>query len=350
MTDPQDSVTLTVGTLDYGGWKSIEITAGFEQQARSFSLGITWQWPGQTRDVPIRAGDRCEVRIGADRVLTGWVSSTPISYDGKTTRLTVKGESLTIDLVECAAINQPGQWRQQNLLQIAQALAAPYGVKVRSELGLLKPVAHHCIQPGETVFKSIDRLLVLLLAYSTDDAEGNLVLSAPGSGGEACDALEVGRNVLSASASLSHNQRYSEYRVCGQRKATDDEPASKASQVQARVYDPQVRKRVLWVNESRQLSEEAAQTRALWESRSRAAQTWAVTYKVQGWRQSNGALWRHNTAVWVYDPVLGLERQMLIAKVTYSLSEQGTVTTLEVAPAAKFELNPTDPQRPEKKA
>ncbi|KPB70704.1 Bacteriophage Mu P [Pseudomonas syringae pv. maculicola str. M6] len=44
MIDP-NVVTLTVGDHDYAGWKSVEISAGIERQARSFEVSITWQWP-----------------------------------------------------------------------------------------------------------------------------------------------------------------------------------------------------------------------------------------------------------------------------------------------------------------
>jgi len=66
---------------------------------------------------------------------------------------------------------------------------------------------------------------------------------------------------------------------------------------------------------------------------------------VQGWRQSNGDLWRHNTLVKVTDPVLGFDSDMLISKVTYSLSAQGSVTTLQVAPPHTFDPDPTPPKK-----
>lgn len=36
-----NAVSLTVDGLDYSGWKSVEITAGLEDQARSFNLSVT---------------------------------------------------------------------------------------------------------------------------------------------------------------------------------------------------------------------------------------------------------------------------------------------------------------------
>lgn len=71
----------------------------------------------------------------------------------------------------------------------------------------------------------------------------------------------------------------------------------------------------------------------------------STTYQVQGWRQSNGDLWRHNTLVRVKDSVLGFDDDMLISKVTYSLSVQGSVTTLHVAPPHTFDANPEPPKK-----
>lgn len=73
-----------------------------------------------------------------------------------------------------------------------------------------------------------------------------------------------------------------------------------------------------------------------------------TTYTVQGWRQSNGALWRHNMLVRVVDPVIGFDRDMLIAEVTYSLGPEGTITTMVVGPPDGFEPEPHDPHKDRK--
>ncbi len=47
MSEIDNRVTLTVNNMEYGGWKSVEITADLERQFRTFKLDITWQWPGR---------------------------------------------------------------------------------------------------------------------------------------------------------------------------------------------------------------------------------------------------------------------------------------------------------------
>jgi len=345
MTDLANAVSLTVNGLDYGGWKSVEISADLERQFRTFTLNITWQWPGQTLAVPIKPGSRCQVRIGCDLVLTGHVYKAPVSYDGKQISLSIEGSSLTRDLVDCAAINRPSQWQEQSVLSIVQALASPYGVGVVSEIAQTAKLNKHSIVPGETVFQSIDRLLTLYRVFSTDDAEGRVLLAKPGSGGRASDVLELGKNILSANAPMDFSQVFSEYRVIGQHKGSDSKSGSAVSEVSGVATDATAqRKRVTVISESAQLTPELAQQRADWESATRTGKALTTTYRVQGWRQSNGDLWRHNTQVRVVDKVLGFDQDMLISKVTYSLSEQGSITTLQVAPPHTFDANPVPPK------
>ena len=345
MSERANAVSLTVDGLDYGGWKNVEISADLERQFRTFTLNITWQWPGQTLAVPIKPGSRCEVRIGGDLVLTGHVYKAPISYDGKQISLSIEGSSLTQDLVDCAAINRPSQWQEQSLLSIVQALAAPYGVGVVSEIPHTAKLSKHSIVPGETVFQSIDRLLTLYRVFSTDDAQGRVLLAKPGSGGRACEVLELGKNILSANAPMDFSQVFSEYRVIGQHKGSDTQSGSAVSEVSGVASDATAqRKRVTVISESTQLTPELAQQRADWESVTRTGKALATTYRVQGWRQSNGDLWRHNTQVRVIDKVLGFDQDMLISTVTYSLTEQGSITTLQVAPPHTFEANPVPPK------
>ena len=119
MTDLENTVTLTVDGLDYGGWKSVSISAGLERQARDFNLSITWRWPGQAVSIPIRHGAKCMVRIGGDLILTGWVFATPISYDATQITLSISRRSMTAELIVDArnAVGECPVWvPQENAL------------------------------------------------------------------------------------------------------------------------------------------------------------------------------------------------------------------------------------------
>lgn len=364
MTDDRNRVRLLVNGTDFGGWKSVGIAAGIDRQARDFDLSVTDRWPGS--DVPrrIAPGDACQVFIGPDLVLTGYVDGTPISYDAKSVTVGVKGRSKTADLVDCSAIHEPGQFKGRKVEQIAAELAAPYGVAVLAAVDTGAAIADHQLQQGESVFESIDRMLKLRALLSTDDADGRLVLTRAGSARAATD-LVVGENVLTGSASLDCKDRFSEYRIKGQRTADgagdEDEDAgddgdgpdigaftadaAATSQVAAVQADTGIkRKRVLVIVADGQPDGGTARERARWEAAHRAGKSFETSYTVQGWRQADGRLWVPNELVRVRDPIIGFDLEMLISAVSYSLSESGSVTTLTVAPKAAYELLPETPQ------
>lgn len=343
MADKSNTVTLTVNGLDFAGWTDVRISAGIERQARDFELAITWKWPG-SGDVPrqVKQGDRCEVRIGSDLVLTGYVFATPIRYDAASLTCGIAGRSLTADLVDCGADNKPSQWRGQRVGQIVEALAAPYRVKVVDESGDAGTLADHTIEPGETVFDSIDRLLRLSRLLSTDDEHGRLVIAEPGSAGKASDKLELGANIKGGDAPLDFAQVFSEYVCKGQRSGTDEAFGIAVSEIEARVADPRIaRHRTMVMREAGQMTADLARQRVQWESENRISKALATTYKVQGWRQSNGQIWRHNQIVRVVDSIIGFDRDMLVVEIEYSQSNaEGMLTKLTVAPPDGFAAEP----------
>jgi prophage tail gpP-like protein len=354
----QNRVRLVVNGAEYGGWKEVEITAGIDRQARDFDLSVTDRWPGSDLARRIAPGDECRVYIGADQVLTGYVDATPISYDAKAITVGIRGRSRTADLVDCSAIHEPGQWQGRKVEQIAADLAQPYGVQVLTAADTGPPIADHQIQQGETVFESIDRMLKLRALLSTDDAHGRLVLTRAGTD-RAATGLVVGENVLSGSAGLDFKDRFAEYIVKGQRAATDDDwltgdgedaeldeaPAAAAvSQVEAQQPDTGIaRTRKMVIIADGQPDGGTARDRARWEAAHRAGRSYQATYTVQGWRQGDGRLWIPNQLVRVRDPIIGFDMHMLIAEVTYSLSDAGSIATLTVAPRAAYELLPETP-------
>ena len=123
MTDDRNTVRLLVNGTDYGGWKSVRITAGIDRQARDFEVSVTDRWPGS--DVPrrIAPGDACKVYIGSDLVLTGHVDGTPISHDATSVSVAVKGRSATADLVDFPAVRK--SLSSQLIPQAAVSAEAP---------------------------------------------------------------------------------------------------------------------------------------------------------------------------------------------------------------------------------
>lgn len=380
--DTRNLVRLVVAGAEYGGWKSVRISAGIERQARDFDLEVTDRWPGQT-EIPrrIQPGDLCQVFIGPDLVLTGYVDATPIKYDGKSVGVGVKGRSKTADLVDCCPIptgqaigakavpwpdvigpdgkkpnvivppaKSAAQWRQQKMELVAAALAAPYGVRVIAEVDTGKAIPEHQVQVGETVFESIDRMMRLRHVLSTDNARGDLVFIDVGSAGRAATAIETGVNVLAASTELDYKGVFSQYIVKGQRAGSNDQFGSAVSEEEGDSSDDSAnttvtgetatstdarakRRRILVIKQSGQADEGTCKDRADYERASRSAKALQTSYTLVGWRQQDGTLWQPNMMVRVRDRLIGFDTDMVIAEVTYLMSGEGLRTEIKVGPS-----------------
>jgi len=122
-----------------------------------FDLGYFYSWDGQEA-LPINDGDACEVRMGDDVVLTGYVDEAVDTLDDESHELQVTGRDKTGDLVDCSAIHSPDQWSGLTLQAIAAILCKPFDIPVKAETDTGAPFPTVKLQPGETVFAVIERL------------------------------------------------------------------------------------------------------------------------------------------------------------------------------------------------
>ena len=335
-------VTLTVNDLNYQGWKSARIDVGLERIARSFELSITDLWPGHVTEITrVKPGDLVEIRIDNDLVCTGYIDATPIDYDANGITIMMRGRSKTADLVDSSVDISTGHFKNLNAQAVAQKLAAPYGLSVLTQVAVGNPVTDFQIQQGESAFESLDRIAKCRQILITDNEAGDVVLAAPGSNGLANDALVLGDNILSGSAGFDFTEVYSKYEVKGQKSGTDDAYGSAAAQMTGTAVDSQVvRKRVLIIRQSGQADNQTCQDRANYEQQVRRAKAGECRYRVQGWRQSNGDLWACNSTVQITDGIMGINTNLLISEVTYTLDDSGLITELVVIPLAAYATEP----------
>jgi prophage tail gpP-like protein len=332
-----DFVTLTVNGKAYGGFKSVRIESGIERMARSFEVSVTDRWPGSVGQVRrIVPGDLCEVRIGDDLLCTCYVDATPIDYGGDAVTIMVRGRSKTADLVDCAADNpaEGGQFKNLKVEAVAEKISKQYGIKVVAETDTGAAISEHQIQQGESVFESLERLAKQRQVLVSDNAAGDLVLVSPGGGGKAASALELGINILSASAGFDYTEVYSDYSVKGQvgKRGNDsdwDGTSAANLSTKGQATDKSVkRKRVFVVRQSGHADAATCQKRAEHEQRIRAAKAGEIRYTVAGWRQKDGSLWRPNITVAIKDAIMGIAKDLLVSEVIWTLDEGGMVAEL----------------------
>lgn len=375
MPEKSNKVEIHVNGRVYGGWKSARIEIGMEQLARAFSLEVTDKYPGNEEYRRIVPGDAVQLFIGDDLLCTGYVIATPIKYDGHSISVQVQGKSKTVDLVDCCPVGVYGgsggggeakstnkwegvvvgngvkkqakvippatvktmSWHGKKTSEIMVALAAPYGIKiyVTSELG--DKVENHTVNPGEKVKDSINRLITLDNLVVTDTETGDLQIVDVSAAGECYDKLELGENVLSASANFDASILYSRYVVLGQKSGVDTDFGLSSSESKG-IADSSffTRNRLLVIKEKGQSTKLTCGQRANFEKEYREAQFNKMVYKVQGWRQSNQELWGINRIVFTNDSILFSSSANLVTNIVFSLNQEGMLTELTTVPVSGY--------------
>lgn len=334
-----NTVILFVNGRKYENWLDVSIACTLQSLARTFSVRSTRSKEDLT--IGIQPQDEVQIFIDGEPILTGYVTKREVSYSASGISVTISGASKTVDLQDCCmphgmANSYKNQTHEQNL----KAVCRPFGIGVVDQV---KSVDRRNLEfsPTETVGSAITRYLQKNGILLTDDEAGNLVIAQAGSGGIAHDILELGKNILEGKRTQDVSKRFSDYVTLGQAANPTSELPVSANHLTATARDSGVRRpRWLVKQESGNASTEILQKKALVLRDVRFGESDTLNYKVQGWRQSNGELWRVNSFVRFKDPLLGAfeDASWVITQITYSLSDRGTTTTMVLGLKTRFNL------------
>ena len=336
---PDVTPALHIDGQIYEGWTSVEVTRDIERMAGAFRLQLTDRWPGNENNRAVKPGFACRLSERSETLVTGWIDSVDVSFDNSDHTISAVGRDKTGDLVDCAAIHAGGEWKNQTVAQIATDLCRPFGITAVAEA----PEAHNMVatfklEEGETAFAAIERLSRLkgLLCTSYTDGRLRLTTSAVATTTSATVKSGPNGNVLSATATFNHAERFSSYTIKGQDNAADfaspdvaTAPAGKATDALITRYRPTT------ILAEDVVDAAACQKRAEWEASVRAGRARRLSVTVQGW-YIDGALWRPLTLVDCEIPEVNLTGRMLVSAVTYTLSDAGTTAALTLVDPAAF--------------
>ncbi len=343
MTDPNECLLLVDGKL-YGGWKRLEVQRSIEQIAGGFVLELTSRWPGADAPQALREGLACEVRIGDDTVISGYIDVYEPDLTDTTTTIRVEGRDKTGDLVDCSAIYKAGLWRNVTLEKIVADIAAPFGIAVElsDDVDTGEPFKRFALEEGEHAFDAIDRAARLRAVLVTSTPKGNILLTGA-SDDDTGIRLEEGVNLKRITATHSWKERHSLITIKTQVAGDDDQYGESAAHLKASATDDEIdRYRPLVVMAEQGTSSKRLVDRARWEHQVRMGRGKRGKCTVVGWRQGKdgmeGPLWRPNTLVHIVSPRMNLDRLMLIVGVAYTKTEQGTTSELTFSRREAFEL------------
>ncbi len=324
------------------GWQGIRVTRGIERIPSDFDIVYTERFPGETDAVVVKPGDACEVRIGEDLVITGYIDRFAPSIGPSAHTMRVLGRGKCQDLVDCSAEWPSNQISSADVLSIARKLAAPYGITAKALSDVGEPIPQINLMWGETPYQVIERITRARALLAYDGPDGNLILSRVGSERHRT-GFEQGTNIESAQAMFGMDLRFSEYVVRTMTMSTVGE-AGPDGDILMRVTDKDVsrrRKRYI-IAETGIEAAGLARQRGLWEAARRAGRSHYIQLTTSSWRDGDGTLWTPNRLVTIKAPALKIAEALgVISEVTYRRDAQGTHADLTIMPPEAFEPQPT---------
>jgi len=289
----------------------------------------------------LRPGMRVQIYLAGQLAISGFITIRQAAYDANSHAVRIEGENWPVDLQQSSVL-KPEQFKGYTWEAIAKKVLQPYGIGLvlkGSSPDISKPFENETVQPGESPWNFLDRLGRSRGLTLTDDAQGNLVAIATGTGEGGQDALVEGKNILRAVAVIS-DFAHSEIQGAGQMNGTDKRWGKDAAQPAARVTNPNVmRYRPLYLLSEKVSTPEELKARLNQEVAWETSAEIQANIVVQGWLQSSGKLWEPDKMVKVTSPMLMLDMELQTESVTFTQDNtSGTLTTLALMKPGKREI------------
>lgn len=342
------------------GWEVATVSRAIDKLAGGFELLFPEIHPDDPLDRKLLRGEQLEIRVGGELVLSPRITRRTKAYNGTTNAVTVSGEDIVADLIDCSAANEPGQWKGAKVATVAGELLAPFaGLRFRADLSVpeLGSVTSFALQTGESVFQALDRLARMRGLLLASDLEGGVYMTKPGLV-KAPVSLERGSNVEQGSSEEDETERFSRYIIhgAGPTPAYWDVGVGPGQAFRVEAKDAGVsRYRPKVLHAETAASEAELKQRVAFEASVNAARGLRIVYVLPDWTL-DGHLWRPGERVSVFDPILeiggptGSPVDLLVGQVDWSRSATGgSRTTLALYRPGAFDAEPVKPPKGKKK-
>ncbi len=174
-----DILTIRTNQRELSGWMFSNVTRSLENFPSTFVISLTEVSPEQASKAVVIPGATCEIVLGADLVLTGYIDAYQPSYSGRFHTVTIHGRSKPQDILD-------GSYRGENswhfnaagsLRSVIEKIIAKTGIQLVTPNGdITVPNALIDVTPGMTYFNVIEEIARCAQVLVYDDENGNLVM------------------------------------------------------------------------------------------------------------------------------------------------------------------------------
>ena len=342
MPTPDNTVTLLINGKTHGQWTNYDIVSDLLTPADDFS--VTLGRPVDAKPDTVRAGDKVEVRVGGDTVLSGRIDrvQTVTEKGGKT--LTIQGRDDAGVLLDCSAPLFNAQ--DMDLNQIIEKIVKPLGLaKIRIDAAKTDKTHKVQIEPGSRAWDALLEYAEANGLWPWLEPDGTLVV-----GGPDYTAAPVAELVLRANGQNNNIKRlevnrdmaarYSEVTVLAQSHSGKNNIKATAKDESVKLHRP------LIVTEPDIDSQAQAQRKAKKRLADSRLEGLTITATVQRHRTDDGTLWQPGQRINVLSEPDGIDAVYFLMARTFTGGRgQPTETVLTLKEDGAWVLDADPPKK-----
>lgn len=342
MPTPDNTVTLLINGKTHGQWTNYDIVSDLLTPADDFS--VTLGRPVDAKPDTVRAGDKVEVRVGGDTVLSGRIDrvQTVTEKGGKT--LTIQGRDDAGVLLDCSAPLFNAQ--DMDLNQIIEKIVKPLGLaKIRIDAAKTDKTHKVQIEPGSRAWDALLEYAEANGLWPWLEPDGTLVVGGPDYTAAPVAELVLrtngqNNNIKRLEVNRDMAARYSEVTVLAQSHSGKNNIKATAKDESVKLHRP------LIVTEPDIDSQAQAQRKAKKRLADSRLEGLTITATVQGHRTDDGALWQPGQRINVLSEPDGIDAVYFLMARTFTGGRgQPTETVLTLKEDGAWVLDADPPKK-----
>lgn len=342
MPTPNNTVTLMINGKTHGQWTNYDIVSDLLTPADDFS--VTLGRPVDAVPTAVKEGDKVEVRVGGDTVLSGRIDRVHTTTEKGNKTLTIQGRDDAGILLDCSAPLFNAQ--DMDLNQIIEKIVKPLGLsKIRIDAAKTNKTHKVQIEPGSRAWDALTQYAEANGVWPWMEPDGTLVVGGPDYTTAPVAELVLrvsgdNNNIKSLEVERNMAARYSEVTVLGQSHTGKHN-------IKATVKDESLKlSRPLIVTEPDVDSQAEAERKAKKRLADSRLEGLTITAVVQGHRTDDGTLWQPGQRINVLSEPDGIDAvYFLMARTFVGGRGQGTETVLTLKEDGAWVLDADPPKK-----
>lgn len=342
MPTQDNTITLLINGKTHGQWTDYDIVSDLLTPADDFS--VTLGRPVDSLPDAVQVGDKVQVRVGGDTVLSGRIDrvQTATEKGGKT--LTIQGRDDAGVLLDCSAPLFNAQ--EIDLNQIIDKIVKPLGLsKIRIDAAKTDKKHKVQIEPGMRAWDALAQYAEANGLWPWMEPDGSLVVGGPDYTAAPVAELVLrtngqNNNIKRLEISRDMSARYSEVTVLGQSHTGKHNIKATAKDEAVKLHRP------LIVVEPDVDSAAEAQRKAKKRLADSRLDGLTITATVQGHRTDDGTLWQPGQRINVLSEPDGIDAvYFLMARTFRGGRGQPTETVLTLKEDGAWVLDAAPPKK-----